>query len=308
MPNRKAQSASNPIPGARGVREWQGREERGEDRPRHAQGRPRAADAGRQHPGQRHGGDRAGAGGEQNEREGRVGQAEQRLDQRDGDGPGADRESGGEEDRGHADPRPDQGRLVLVDRRSARHRRRGPIVVGGAPGAVASREWDRVHRVEWVSAGRGPSLNVIPASAATRSLEAALNPQPPRRRQARRLLRPPGPGRPHVQRDLRRPAGKAPQPPEYPAPCHACARAMAYCEGPASAPALRARIWPLHSTPQARIDRPVDKRRASHPLPLPRFTSQRCEQGALPCRRVGRCTSALAARQEGGQCSRACAR
>jgi uncharacterized protein YjbI with pentapeptide repeats len=32
---------------------------------------------------------------------------------------------------------------------------------------------------------------------------------------------------------------------------------------------------------QARIDRPVDKRRASHPLPLPRFCPQRCEQGAL---------------------------
>ena len=31
----------------------------------------------------------------------------------------------------------------------------------------------------------------------------------------------------------------------------------------------------------ARIDRPVDKRRASHPLPLPRLTPQRCEQGSL---------------------------
>jgi hypothetical protein len=34
-----------------------------------------------------------------------------------------------------------------------------------------------------------------------------------------------------------------------------------------------------HSAPQARIDRPVDKLRASHPLPLPRFTPQRCAQG-----------------------------
>ena len=30
----------------------------------------------------------------------------------------------------------------------------------------------------------------------------------------------------------------------------------------------------LHSPRQARIDRPVDKRRASHPLPLPRLQSQ----------------------------------
>ena len=43
----------------------------------------------------------------------------------------------------------------------------------------------------------------------------------------------------------------------------------------ASLLALRRRIalgrCRQHSTPQARIDRPVDKRRASHPLPLPRF-------------------------------------
>jgi hypothetical protein len=30
-------------------------------------------------------------------------------------------------------------------------------------------------------------------------------------------------------------------------------------------------VDPRHSKPQARIDRPVDKLRASHPLPLPRF-------------------------------------
>src|SRR6202041_2707429 len=66
--------------------------------------------------------------------------------------------------------------------------------------------------------------------------------------------------------------------------------------GPAHAPqtvedcvalvALRRRIalghCRQHSAPQARIDRPVDKRRrASHPLPLPPFTSQRCDQGEL---------------------------
>jgi hypothetical protein len=30
-------------------------------------------------------------------------------------------------------------------------------------------------------------------------------------------------------------------------------------------------LWPLHNTSQARIDWPVDKRRASHSLQLPRF-------------------------------------
>jgi hypothetical protein len=35
------------------------------------------------------------------------------------------------------------------------------------------------------------------------------------------------------------------------------------------------------SVSQARIDRPVDKRRASHPLPLPRLHTKGCEQGAL---------------------------
>jgi hypothetical protein len=34
--------------------------------------------------------------------------------------------------------------------------------------------------------------------------------------------------------------------------------------------------WP-HSALQARIDRPVDTRGASHPLPLPRLQSKRCE-------------------------------
>jgi hypothetical protein len=33
--------------------------------------------------------------------------------------------------------------------------------------------------------------------------------------------------------------------------------------------------WHPHSTIQARIDRPVDKLRASHPLTLPRLTPQR---------------------------------
>jgi hypothetical protein len=34
---------------------------------------------------------------------------------------------------------------------------------------------------------------------------------------------------------------------------------------------IYARALPLHNTPQARIDRPVDKRRASHPLPQAAF-------------------------------------
>ena len=41
-----------------------------------------------------------------------------------------------------------------------------------------------------------------------------------------------------------------------------------------AAPLLRECVEDLHSAPQARIDRPVDKRRASHPLPLPRVPSQ----------------------------------
>jgi hypothetical protein len=45
----------------------------------------------------------------------------------------------------------------------------------------------------------------------------------------------------------------------------------------ASRPALRVISRP-HSVPQARIDRPVDKRRASHPVPLP----QAVETGLRP--------------------------
>jgi len=50
----------------------------------------------------------------------------------------------------------------------------------------------------------------------------------------------------------------------------------------ASAPALRV-IWRQHSVRQARIDRPVDKRRASHPLSLPRVPSQGASRVRAPC-------------------------
>ena len=131
-----------------------------QDRPRHAQDRPRASHARRQKSGDRHGGDRACAGGEQHERERRVGQVEQRLHQRDRDGPGADGEAKGEEDRRHADARSDNVQPARFDcRRSARH-----------PGrvAIASALWDRVHRLESVRPGAAETVPYpIPAPAAT---------------------------------------------------------------------------------------------------------------------------------------------
>ena len=46
-------------------------------------------------------------------------------------------------------------------------------------------------------------------------------------------------------------------------------------------------LSPLHSAPQARIDRPVDKRRASHPLPLARLQSQGVSRVRLSASGVG---------------------
>src|SRR5580658_8412775 len=45
-----------------------------------------------------------------------------------------------------------------------------------------------------------------------------------------------------------------------------------------ASPSLTSRPADSDSPPQARIDRPVDKRRASHPLPLPAFNSKGCEK------------------------------
>jgi hypothetical protein len=41
---------------------------------------------------------------------------------------------------------------------------------------------------------------------------------------------------------------------------------------------LRERVDPCHSAPQARIDRPVNKRRASHPLPQAAFCANRMNE------------------------------
>jgi hypothetical protein len=64
---------------------------------------------------------------------------------------------------------------------------------------------------------------------------------------------------------------------------------LSYAVRPASSPARRAppriarALSPLHSAPQARIDRPVDKLRASHPLQLPRLQSQGASRVRSPC-------------------------
>ena len=89
---------------------------------------------------------------------GRVGEAEQRLDQGDRDGPGADGETEGEEDRGHSDARPDGTGRVLLDHRSARHRAtRSPFSAKlEKERAVASPDWARVHHLELGAGGDRP--------------------------------------------------------------------------------------------------------------------------------------------------------
>ena len=111
MPNRNAQIASGAISAERTRMSGKAARSTAKIGPDMPQGHSRAAHSRRQEPGHWHGRDCAGARGEQLQRKHRVGQAEQRLDQGDRDGPGADGESIGEEDRRDSDPRPDDRRV-----------------------------------------------------------------------------------------------------------------------------------------------------------------------------------------------------
>ena len=78
-----------------------GEQERGQ-RSRDSERSPGAPDLWRQHAGDRHGGERAHARGQEHHREARIRETEDGLDLGDRDGPGADAEAIGEEDRSDA--------------------------------------------------------------------------------------------------------------------------------------------------------------------------------------------------------------